>query len=109
MDFLSTFIIFFTARAADKQDQYNYPVGKRRMEPLGVAVFAVAMVSSFVQVGMEAIQRLFDKNLEQSKLPPIAIIAMAITVGSKLTVWLAYRHFKSTSIRGKHHPMSIDE
>ena len=100
MDFLSTFIIFFTARAADTQDMDHYPVGKKRMEPLGVAIFAVAMISSFVQVAIEAIQRLFNKKLALVDLPLAASIAMGVTVGVKLAVWLAYRHFRSTSIRG---------
>jgi hypothetical protein len=58
LDFLSTGIVWTTTWLISRQDQYRYPVGRRRLEPLGVLVFAVIMITSFVQVGLEAIQRL---------------------------------------------------
>jgi Co/Zn/Cd efflux system component len=35
-----------------------------RLEPLGVLVFSVIMITSFVQVALEAIQRLASPNRE---------------------------------------------
>jgi hypothetical protein len=58
LDFLSTVIVWVTTWLIRKQDQYRYPVGRRRLEPLGVLVFSVIMITSFVQVALEAIQRL---------------------------------------------------
>lgn len=100
MDFLSTLIIFFTARASGQSDPYKYPLGKSRMEPIGVVVFSVCMIVSFAQVGVESVQRLFNKHLELVDLPPTAIGAMVTTVAVKFVMWIWCRSFKSTSIQG---------
>lgn len=68
LDFLSTVIVWFTTWLIRKQDQYRYPVGRRRLEPLGVLVFSVIMVTSFVQVAIEAIQRLLSPDHQLIKL-----------------------------------------
>lgn len=64
LDFLSTVIVWVTTWLIRKQDQYRYPVGRRRLEPLGVLVFSVIMITSFVQVALEAIQRLASTDRE---------------------------------------------
>lgn len=38
LDFLSTAIVFVTTRMIEHQDQHRYPVGRRRLEPIGVLV-----------------------------------------------------------------------
>lgn len=38
LDFLSTAIVFVTTRMIKHQDQHRYPVGRRRLEPIGVLV-----------------------------------------------------------------------
>jgi hypothetical protein len=68
LDFLSTVIVWITTWLIRKQDQYRYPVGRRRLEPLGVLVFSVIMITSFVQVALEAIQRLASPDHEIIKL-----------------------------------------
>ncbi len=82
LDFLSTVIVWVTTWLIRKQDQYRYPVGRRRLEPLGVLVFSVIMITSFVQVALEAIQRLAstDREIIQlcdpvcSRLLPIPVV-----------------------------------
>jgi len=64
LDFLSTIIVWLTTRLIRKQDQYLYPVGRRRLEPLGVLVFSVIMITSFVQVAIEAIGKLASPEHE---------------------------------------------
>lgn len=79
----------------------QYPAGKNRMEPLGVVVFSVVMITSFSQILVESIQRLADRSISFIDLPYLAIGAMVTTVVVKAIVWLTYRSFESTSIRGK--------
>ncbi|GAA5923810.1 hypothetical protein JCM3775_000515 [Rhodotorula graminis] len=101
MDFLSTLIIFGTTRVIEHrswQSQFAYPTGKQRMEPLGILSFSVFMISSFMQVGIESIQRLCDPHLEQTHLPPIAIATMVGTIVVKGAVWLSCRAIKSASV-----------
>jgi hypothetical protein len=62
LDFLSTVIVWVTTWLIGRKDHYRYPVGRRRLEPLGVLIFSVIMITSFVQVALEAIQRLASSN-----------------------------------------------
>ncbi|GAA5988015.1 hypothetical protein JCM11641_002130 [Rhodosporidiobolus odoratus] len=101
MDFLSTLIIFGTSKYIEHRDwksQYIYPTGKSRMEPLGVLVFSVFMISSFLQVLIESIQKLFDPDLDVTVLPPTALVVMAATIVIKAGVWLSCRAIKSASV-----------
>ena len=43
LDFLSTFIVWATTSLISRADgdKENYPIGRRRLEPLGVLVFSV--------------------------------------------------------------------
>lgn len=45
LDFLSTAIVWITTKTISHQDQYAYPVGRRRLEPIGVLVFSVSFPS----------------------------------------------------------------
>jgi hypothetical protein len=80
LDFLSTVIVWVTTWLIRKQDQYRYPVGRRRLEPLGVLVFSVIMITSFVQVALEAMARLASPDREIIELcvndPPLPRPAM---------------------------------
>jgi hypothetical protein len=62
LDFLSTGIVWTTTWLISRQDQYKYPVGRRRLEPIGVLVFAVIMITSFVQVALQAVQTLIGPD-----------------------------------------------
>ena len=68
LDFLSTVIVSITTFLVGRRDQYRYPVGRRRLEPIGVLVFSVIMITSFVQVGIEAMGRLASPNHELIEL-----------------------------------------
>jgi hypothetical protein len=52
LDFLSTAIIWTTTKLIESSDSYQYPVGRRRLEPIGVLVFSVIMITSFFQVAL---------------------------------------------------------
>ncbi|RKU42793.1 hypothetical protein DL546_003851 [Coniochaeta pulveracea] len=99
LDFLSTGIVWTTTWLIAQQDQYRYPIGRRRLEPLGVLVFSVIMITSFVQVALQAIQTLAgtDHTVVELGIPAIAI--MLGTIGIKGVVWLWYRMVKNSSVR----------
>ena len=112
--FISTLIIFFTARLMVGEDKYNFnsvsfstlfstfiltdqfyddqfPTGKTRFEPLGVLVFSVMMIASFVQVLIESLKSLFeDTTADSLNLPWLAIIMMLLTIGSKSIVYVLF-------------------
>ncbi|PWZ01277.1 hypothetical protein BCV70DRAFT_199620 [Testicularia cyperi] len=109
LDLLSTIIIFATSKAIAYRSWrtiYKYPVGKKRLEPLGVVIFSVLMIASFVQVLIESIGRLRfvlstgNEDPEASaELPLIGVAFMLATIGIKTVMWLLYRSSKSSGVR----------
>ncbi|KAL7932188.1 hypothetical protein V8C35DRAFT_307636 [Trichoderma chlorosporum] len=101
LDLLSTAIVWTTTRliSASQRDQHNYPVGRSRLEPLGVLVFSVIMVTSFCQVSLECIQRLAGPDHQVLQLGLPAIIIMVTTVVIKGGCWLWCRLVKNSSVR----------
>jgi cation diffusion facilitator family transporter len=99
LDFLSTGIIWITSWMIARQDRYAYPVGRRRLEPIGVLVFSVIMITSFCQVGIEGISRLSgpDHTIVQLTIPAVAI--MASTVVIKGLCWLWCRLIRNSSVQ----------
>jgi hypothetical protein len=99
LDFLSTGIVWITTRMIERQDSYQYPVGRRRLEPIGVLVFSIIMVTSFFQVALECFNRLNsgDHSIIELGLP--AIIIMSSTVLIKAACWLWCRLIKNSSVQ----------
>lgn len=99
LDFLSTAIIWTTTTLIMKQDRYRYPAGRRRLEPLGVLIFSIIMVTSFGQVALVSVQRLSspDHTMVQLTLP--AIVIMAATVVIKMICWVWCRLVKNSSVQ----------
>lgn len=106
LDLLSTLIIFTTSKIMDQRDWksiYKYPIGKKRLEPIGVIVFSVVMIVSFMQVLVESGKRLL--NGLQGDIPPDseelsidAIAIMLVTIVVKFFVWIWCRRIKNTSV-----------
>ena len=61
-----------------KKLKSKFPVGRRRLEPLGILVFSILMVVSFLQILKESVTKLLPSGEHTtSTLPPVAIAAMA--------------------------------
>ncbi|ETS86439.1 hypothetical protein PFICI_00267 [Pestalotiopsis fici W106-1] len=99
LDFLSTVIVWLTTWLVSRQDQYKYPVGRRRLEPLGILVFSVIMITSFCQVALQSIQRLASPEHELVELGIPAIGIMAGTVLIKGLCWLWCRLVKNSNVQ----------
>ncbi|KAJ9101768.1 hypothetical protein QFC21_003107 [Naganishia friedmannii] len=101
LDFLSTLIILFTSIAMGRQsDRAKYPVGKARFENLGVLIFSVAMIASFVQVFIESFQRAVGKQEEQvAELSWIGMATMVATIVIKGIVWVWCSRIPSTAVK----------
>lgn len=99
LDFLSTAIVWFTTTLTNKENKYQYPISRRRLEPLSVLVFAVVMMTSFVQVALTSAGRLVsdDHSVVQLTVPSIAVMASTVVV--KLACWLWCRMIKNSSVQ----------
>jgi hypothetical protein len=99
LDFLSTAIVWGTTKLISTRDDYQYPVGRRRLEPIGVLVFSVIMITSFFQVLLEGFSRLRgpDRVAIQLGIPAIAI--MLTTVIVKALCWFWCRLIKNSGVQ----------
>lgn len=99
LDFLSTAIVWSTTKLISQQDQYAYPVGRRRLEPVGVLVFSIIMITSFFQVSLECFNRLIspDHSVVELGIPAIAI--MVSTVAIKGFCWFYCRLVRNSSVQ----------
>lgn len=104
LDLLSTFIILGTSWAIGiPTDRHKYPAGKRRFEPLGVLIFSVVMIASFVQVFIEALQRTINVirtgHGEPADLSNIGIATMLATIGVKSVLWAWCSRIPSSGVQ----------
>ncbi|KAB8232728.1 hypothetical protein ETB97_010467 [Aspergillus alliaceus] len=99
LDFLSTAIVWVATTLVRKDDRHSYPISRRRLEPLSVLVFAVVMMTSFVQVAITSLSQLIssDKTLVNLTIPSIAVMASTVVV--KLACWFWCRLIKNSSVQ----------
>jgi len=99
LDLLSNAIIWYTIRVIKRQDYYGYPIGKSRMEPLGIVIFAVITTTSFTQVLVASVQRLMDPE-NSAEVIDLSFTAMAVLLANiiiKAALWLWCRSVKGSS------------
>ncbi|KAK7531333.1 uncharacterized protein J3D65DRAFT_111316 [Phyllosticta citribraziliensis] len=99
LDFLSTAIVWVTTFLISRPDLYSYPIGRRKLEPIGVLVFSVIMVTSFVQVMLEGFQKLSSPDHTIVELTIAALAIMASTVLIKGACWVWCRLIKNSSVQ----------
>ncbi|KAI5954203.1 hypothetical protein KGF54_001978 [Candida jiufengensis] len=105
LDFLSTFIIYIVNRLASQNNwkiKHSYPIGRSRLEPLGVLIFSIIIIISFFQIGQESFKRLFFSTPDQRVPATIgldAVAIMIITIIAKFGCWLWCSNSKSSSVQ----------
>ncbi|XP_017980580.1 PREDICTED: metal tolerance protein 9 [Theobroma cacao] len=101
LDLLSGFILWFTANAMKTPNRYHYPIGKKRMQPVGIIVFASVMATLGLQILLESVRELVAKshpeiNHKQEKWM-IGIMVFVTVVKFVLMVYC--RRFKNGIVR----------
>ncbi|KAI0133681.1 hypothetical protein BJ170DRAFT_172776 [Xylariales sp. AK1849] len=102
LDLLCTLIIWSTNRLVGwrlNALKKRFPVGRRRLEPLGVLVFSIIMVIAFLQILQESVQKLAPLEGEPEELPATAIGAMAATIVIKGILGLGCYPIKTTQVQ----------
>ncbi|XWS66062.1 hypothetical protein CRYUN_Cryun05aG0168100 [Craigia yunnanensis] len=64
LDLLSGFILWFTAFSMSTPNPYQYPIGKKRMQPLGILVFASVMATLGLQIILESLRTMVSDEEE---------------------------------------------
>lgn len=103
LDLLCTLIIWTTNKLVQwriRRLQHKFPVGRRRLEPLGILVFSIIMVVSFLQILQESVTKLLPGGpREAATLPPVAISALTATIVVKGIIWFGCIRVKTTQVQ----------
>ncbi|MCO5547316.1 hypothetical protein L7F22_000764 [Adiantum nelumboides] len=111
LDLLAGAILWFTKYSMSCHDVYNYPIGKSRVQPVGIVIFAAVMATLGVQVLIEAVRQLLahdaSSKMSTSELEWLCSI-MGIATVVKLALFLYCRSFKNEIIRAYSKDHSFD-
>ncbi|KAK9767204.1 hypothetical protein K7432_003169 [Basidiobolus ranarum] len=100
MDLLSGAIIFYTATVIRHVNYYHYPIGKSRMEPLGIIIFSAVMITCFFQVMVTSFENLLDPNApELLIMSPLTIMLLFSNIVVKFLLWIWCRTMTSSSVQ----------
>ncbi|KAL8126655.1 hypothetical protein AgCh_013784 [Apium graveolens] len=101
LDLLSGFILWFTSYAMRNPNQYHYPIGKKRMQPVGIIVFASVMATLGLQILLESARELVTKSRPETdpgKEKWMIGIMVSVTV-IKFVLMVYCRRFKNEIVR----------
>jgi cation diffusion facilitator family transporter len=79
-----------------RQDKYSYPVGKKRLEPLGIIVFSTLMFTTALQILIEAFKRLSNHSTKIN-IEVYTLAGLIITITLKLLLYLYCRTVSGSS------------
>lgn len=101
LDLLSGFILWFTAHAMRRPNHYHYPIGKKRMQPVGIIVFASVMATLGLQILLESGRRLVSKTgPDMNRTEEIWMIGIMVSVTLvKFALMIYCRQFKNEIVR----------
>lgn len=100
LDLISGMILFVTDKKIRQQNKYMYPIGKSRMQPLGIIVFSCIMGTLGFQVLIEGIRQLI--GAEHTHHLEHLVLTIGIMVGVivlKFLLFLFCRKSKSPSVQ----------
>ncbi|KAL2813931.1 hypothetical protein BDW59DRAFT_27552 [Aspergillus cavernicola] len=99
LDFLSTTIVWVTTALIRRQDRYEYPISRRRLEPLSILVFAVVIATSFFQVAITSLGQLMSSDHSVVNLSMPSAVIMGSTVVIKFLCWFWCRMINNSSVQ----------
>ncbi|XP_047325837.1 metal tolerance protein 11 isoform X2 [Impatiens glandulifera] len=102
LDLLSGFILWFTAFSMQTPNPYQYPIGKKRMQPLGILVFASVMATLGLQIILESLRTLVsnDSNFKLTKEQEQWVVGIMLSVTLvKLVLVIYCRSFKDEIVK----------
>ncbi|KAM0713506.1 hypothetical protein Q7P37_010468 [Cladosporium fusiforme] len=102
LDLLCTLIVWTTNRLVQwrlSALQRKFPVGRKRIEPLGILVFSIIMVISFLQILQESVEKLMPMEGVAEALPWIAVGALLATIVVKGIIWFGCIPIKTTQVQ----------
>ncbi|KAK2599147.1 hypothetical protein QQS21_005409 [Conoideocrella luteorostrata] len=101
MDLVSSCVMLITSKLARRPSIYKYPVGRTRIEPVGIIVFCALMATVSVQLLIEAARNLASGQHESAPLQPVPLALVGVAIFSKTSLMIYcffYRRFPSVEV-----------
>ncbi|KAG2679580.1 hypothetical protein I3760_11G056600 [Carya illinoinensis] len=101
MDLLSGCILWYTSHAMRKPNHYHYPIGKNRMQPVGIIVFASVMATLGLQILLESARQIIAKSrpeMDHDQEKWVIGIMVSVTV-VKFVLMVYCRRFENEIVR----------
>ncbi|KAG5517669.1 hypothetical protein RHGRI_038155 [Rhododendron griersonianum] len=102
LDLMAGGILWFTHLSMKNINIYKYPIGKLRVQPVGIIIFAAIMATLGFQILVQAVEQLVEdegsENLTTDQLIWLCTIMLTATV-VKLALWLYCRSSGSDIVR----------
>ncbi|KAI4934097.1 hypothetical protein J4E86_011479 [Alternaria arbusti] len=101
MDLVSSVVMLITSRMAARPSVYKYPVGRTRIETIGIIMFCCLMTTVAIQLIIESGRSLAGGATESEELHiiPIAFVATAIFCKGSLCVYcFIYRRYPAVHV-----------
>ncbi|KAL4591397.1 hypothetical protein LXL04_004359 [Taraxacum kok-saghyz] len=91
LDLMAGGILWFTHLSMQNINIYKYPIGKLRVQPVGIIIFAAIMATLGFQVLIQAVEQLIENNppekMSSLQLLWLYVIMLTATI-VKLALWL---------------------
>ncbi|KAH8894485.1 hypothetical protein GQ53DRAFT_744674 [Thozetella sp. PMI_491] len=101
MDLVSSFVMLITSKLAARPSIYKYPVGRTRIETVGVILFCALMTTVAVQLLIEGARALGQGKQDAAELQivPITFVGIAIFAKASLMIYcFFYRKYPSVHV-----------
>ncbi|XP_042435676.1 metal tolerance protein 4-like [Zingiber officinale] len=102
LDLMAGGILWFTHLSMKSINIYKYPIGKLRVQPVGIIIFAAVMATLGFQVFVQALERLIE-NTPSEKMTSTQLIwlysIMLTATFIKLALWLYCRTSGNNIVR----------
>ncbi|WCJ34048.1 Cation efflux family protein [Euphorbia peplus] len=102
LDLMAGGILWITHLSMKSINIYKYPIGKLRVQPVGIIIFAAVMATLGFQVLIQAVEQLIQNNppekMTWDNLYWLSIIMLTAT-GVKLILWFYCRSSRSEIVR----------
>lgn len=102
LDLMAGGILWFTHLSMKSINIYKYPIGKLRLQPVGIIIFAAVMATLGFQVLVQAVEELL-KNVPSDKMSQYQLAwlygIMLSATGIKLMLWIYCRSSRNKIVR----------
>ncbi|OQE42978.1 hypothetical protein PENCOP_c003G05673 [Penicillium coprophilum] len=88
MDLVSSIVMLVTSRMSSRPKPYKYPVGRRRVETMGVIMFCALMTIVAVELIIESAKSLAAGKTDSEQLDMVPLICVGVAIFSKFCMFL---------------------